>query len=398
MKKYSVLLVTCISLALSACSSGSSGGGSSRISNLVTNTYSEVTAQAAKASGDAGDALSGSIAIQKKDFVTLAAPSFGAAWETTDVMNNPITNSGLVTVKEFMGIQLDPTAVNNDNSSVNVFGRLNTALGIFCAVGVGAGMMGVAVDSDGYPDNGAHTITFSAAIKAQMSSQCGMDVSDIPDGESMVMTVTTSSGNFAKQFTFNTFNQTYLVKSTATEVNIATGEVHDNGIAVSRTVVFWDKTTDVMRVEYVSDPGTGFTPGQSGIYAYRMYYDETLDEAQIFTYEGPDNNAAAATRYILAGKPSTGDALSLSFKQGNVESGSKLEACVNSSTGSIITDGARCSASSTRLNGDAIDGAVDSVITDFYAGRGDSSWGTVTSSTALSWTNMTNMLSTNVNP
>lgn len=398
MKKYSVGLLAVISLALSACSSGSSGGGSTYVSNLVTNTYSEVVAQAEKASGDAGDVLSGAVAIQKKDFVTLAAPNFGAAWETTDVMNNPITNSGLITVKEYMGTQLDPSALNNDNSSVNVFGRLNTALGIFCAVGVGAGMMGVSVDADGYPENGAHTITFSAAIKAQMNSQCGMDVSDIPDGESMVMTVTSSSGNYAKQFTFNTFNQTYLVKSTATEVNIATGEIHDNGTAVSRTVVFWNKTTDIMRVEYISDPGTGFTPGQAGLYAYRMYYDEALDEAQIFTYEGPDNNAPAATRYILAGKPSTGDALSLSFKQGNVESGSKLEACVNASTGAIITDGARCTAGSTRLNGAAIDGTIDAVITDFFADVGDSSWGTVSSSTALSWTTMTNMLSTNIDP
>lgn len=383
-------------MALVNCSN-SSDSGSGTVNNLVTNTYSAVTQQAAKATGDADEALSSKPTTQKS-FVPMAAPNFGNNWDVTAVVNNPITNSGMITIKEYMGTQLDDSAMNNNNSSVNVFGRLKTALMIFCAVGVGAGMSGVSVDSSGYPENGAHNITFSTGIKNQMTSQCGIDTSDIPTGTTMVFTVSTSSGDYDKMFTFSTFNQTYLVRASSTEVNIATGEVHDGGNGVSRTVVSWDKTTNVMRVEYVSDPGTGFTPGSSGYYGYRLFYDETNDEAQLFTYEGPDTALASATRYILAGKPSTGDDLSLSFKQGNVEGGAKLEACVNPNTGDILTDGARCTASSTKLNGAAIDGSIDAVITQFFADIGDSAWATVSASTTLSWTNRTNMLSTNFAP
>lgn len=396
MNKYMILALATATSVLTACSS-SSDGGSSTVNNLVTETYAEVLAQATKAAGD-GEALASGIAV-RKSIVPFAAPDFGNAWDTTPSITSPIDNTTTITVKEFMGIQLDPTALNSNNSSVNVFGRLDTALKIFCAVGVGAGMAGVDTDTNGYPENGSHTITFSAAVKNQMDRQCGMDVSDIPNGETMVMTVTDSSGSYDKSFAFDSFNQVYLVKSTSTDVNIATGEVHDNGTSVSRTVVLWNKVTNVLRAQYVSDPGNMFTPGNSGLYAYRMYFDETNDEAQIFTYEGPDNNASQATRYILAGKPSTGDALSLSFLHPNVESGSTVEACANSATGDLFDDGARCAAGGLRLNGAAIDAvATANMITDFYDDRGDSTWATVTGSTTLPWSSMSDMLTVNIDP
>ena len=397
LKKSGIIATTIIAFAtLTNCSSSSTGGGN--VNNLVTQTYSQVLQQAAQAAGDADQALT-SKPKKPRNFVQRAT-TFGADWDTNLVVNNPLTNSTMIPIKEYMGIQLDDSALNNNNSSVNVFGRLKNALGIFCAVGVGAGMSGVDVDTSGYPEDGAHTIIFTTGIKAQMTSQCGMDVSDIPTGDQLIITVAASSGSFDKSFSFDMFNQTYLVRSTDSEVNIATGELHDNGISVSRSVVFWNKTTNVMRVEYVSDPGTGFTPGNSGYYGYRLYYDETNDEAQIFTYEGPDNDYASATRYILAGKPSTGDGLSLSFRQGNVNTGDMLEACVDPNTGDILTDGSRCTASSTRLAGASVDdnGAIEAMIDNFWSTIGTLPWATVTGSTTLPWTTMSNMLTTNFAP
>jgi hypothetical protein len=402
-----VVFTTCISIALSSCSSGRNPN-STYVSNFLTNSYSSVISQIENVLGDSGLLLSGSIAIYKKDLVTLAAPNFGTTWETIDVMSNPINGLGLITVKEYMGIQLLPSTVYNTDSSlpVNFFGRVNSALGALCATGVGAGLMNVRMNADFNLQNGNHTIVFTEAIKARITTQCGLNLSSISNGTSSVITVADSSDNFSKVYSLSytasddddlSQTQTFYVKSTATEVNIAISQEYGD-LSVARTLIFWNKTTRVLRIEYVADPGDSFTPGQSRLYAYRMYYDETLDQAQIFAYDGPDNNASAAIRYILAGKPSTGDAFSLSFKQGDVESGSKLEACVNSSTGSMITDGARCIAGSNRLNGAAIDGTADTVITNFYSDRGDSTWSNLLPTTGLSWSNMTDMLSTTIDP
>jgi hypothetical protein len=382
--------------ALAACSSSKSTD--SNVNNLITGAYSSVVAQASKAAGDSGDTLAGAVALQKS-IVPFAAPSFDGYWTTTAALNNPITNVGQVTVKQYMGIQLTPDAVRTENgSAVNAFGRLNQALKIFCAVGVASGMLGIPVDNNGYPENGAHTITFSAGVVAQIERQCDMEVSDMLN-ESFVMTVADSSGSFDKSFSFDAFQQTYHLRSNSTEVNIATGEVHDEGTGVSRTVLFWNKTTKVMRMEYVSDPGTGFTPGQSGLYGYRLFFDETNDSAQLFSYEGPDNNAAQAVRFILAGKPATGDALSLSFKNQNVQANALVEACANSETGDLITDGSRCTASGTRLNGASIGaGGTDAMITDFYTNRGQSAWATVTNATTLVWDDAAEMLTENFVP
>ncbi len=376
-------------LTLVNCSSSSTGGGN--VDNLVTQTYSEVLQQAAQAAGDADQALTAK-PKPNANFVQRAT-TFGGDWDTNLVVNNPVTNSGMIPIKDYMGIQLDDSAVNNNDSSVNVFGRLKTALSIFCAIGVMTGMSGIDVDSNGYPANDTYTLTFTTANKAQVASQCDLPIDD-PNGTTLTVNVSDATGaTYDKSFIFN-FNQEYLIRSTATEVNIATGEEHDNGTGVSRTMVLWNKTTNVMRVQYVSDPGTGFTPGSSGYYGYRLYYDEINDEAQIFAYEGPDNSYAQSTRYILAGKPGNGDGLSLSFRQGSVNSGDGLLACVNPNTGDLITDGSLCTPSSTQLAGANVDdnGAIEAMIDQFWTDIGNSNWHMVAGTTTLSWTDMSTML------
>jgi hypothetical protein len=393
------LRVLCIQLLalslLSNCSKSNSTTASTDVDNLITQTYSSVTLQASKASGEVGTVLTSS---SVSDISILAAPSFGADWDTNLNLPNSETNVGSITAKQYMGLQLTPSAVRDNGSAINAFGRLNQALRIFCAVGVASGMMGIAVDSSGYPTNGTHVITFTTAIANQIKSQCNLDIGSDDIGTSFNLTVADSSNSFDKSFTFDNFQQTYLIRATSTEVNIATGEVNDNGVSVSRTVVFWNKTTQVMRMEYVSDPGV-HASGNNGLYGYRLYFDEANDEAQLFTYEGPDDNLSQGIRYILAGKPNGGDAFSFSFRNQNIAAGALVEACINSSTGAIITDGSRCTASSTRLAGaDISGGATDTMITNFYNNSGNAAYATVTSSTAPLWTTMANMITADFAP
>ena len=364
----------------------------SNISNLITQSYSAVSSQANKAAGIAGS----SRRSFTNDVDYFAAPNFGVYWDTTPVFNNVVTSSGSVTAKDYLGTQLDTAAVNASNgSAVNIFGRLAQSLRIFCAVGVGAGMSGVSVDGSGYPANGSFNLTFTSAIATQINRQCGLDLTaDI--GTTIVVTVAGSSGLYDKSFTFDAFNQIYLIRSTSSEINIATGELNDNGDSVSRSQVEWNRTTGIMRVQFVGNPGTA-APGTAGLNGYRLFYDETTDVAQLLVYEGPDNSAASATRFILAGKPTAGDAYSVSLINPNVEAASMVESCADSSTGNLLTDGARCVASSTKVNGAAITGSA-AVFTAFYTQRADQSWQTVSGTTALNWTTSVNMLTTNFAP
>lgn len=73
--------------------------------------------------------------------------------------------------------------------------------------------------------------------------------------------------------------------------------------------------------------------------------------------------------------------------------GAVTEACVSSSTGATLTDGSKCTASSTRLAGSEISG-VATLLTNFYALRTSTAWGTATQDTKLTWTNTTDMLTT----
>lgn len=383
-----------VTLAVAACSSGGGGGGYTPVSNLVTNTYSQVLDQAQKSTGGLGELESASI----RNTFSPRAGSFGATWSSSAVISNPINHSQNITAQQYMLVQLNPNAVQADNgSSVNMFGRLKQTLGVFCAIGVAAGMSGVAVDASGYPENGTHAVTLTAAILSQLSTQCNMDVQGVSPGEQLALVVASASGLYDKSLGLDGMQQTVLVKSDANVINIASGEVHDDGHSVSRAVVQWNKVSKVLLAQYNSDPGTGHS-GSGGLYAYRLYYDEAGDVSQLLTYEGPANSLANATRYSMVGKPDVGTAVSLSFQHPGINSGTSVDACVNASTGDLVPDGSRCSATSTTLVGhDISTGATASMFSSFQAANGNSSWATVTNSTTISW-NSTSMWTATIAP
>lgn len=330
--------------------------------------------------------------------------SFGSAWTTTtpgirDPETNTMTN---ISFQDYMGSQLDPDAQSEGGGSINVFGRMNNAFQIFCAVGVGAEAAGYTIDSYGYLEAGTYTVTFSSTTKSSMTTTCGIDTSTIPDNTEMTMTVTTGGTNYDRKLTFDFFDQAYWVKNDATVLRVATAENTDEGF--SRTLAEFNKTTNVTRAEaiWVAAPSTS-----SSMEAARIYYDADGDEGMVLSYRGFIDGSPAVTdgvRYILAGKPENGDAFSISLRA-DTEMGdtNSYEACVSSTDGSILTDGARCSATGTRLNGADISGSNGILSTWFtaYSANSDSQdWGTaeLTDADVVPFTDMTDLPTTSFTP
>lgn len=394
---YSASILTISAIFMISCSKKSESTATAvDNSNLIVNTYSSINSQVAKISGVV-DADLTTASVAEQNIGIMAAPNFDTYWATTALFQNILTNSGMITAKQYMGYHLKASATRADGSYINVFGRMKNALAIFCAVGHASTTLGIPLDSSGYPVNGNHSITFTASLKTTMQTTCGISPNNIPDNTVMVLTVADAAGSYVKKFTFSTFNQSYFVKMTSDEINIVSAESQSSG-AVSRTVLSWNKLTNVMRVEYVSAQGTA-SASQAGVYVYRLYFDETNDIGLVLSAEGSAAQSTyESTRYILAGKPNTGDAFSLSlildYGSGNqLNGGAVTEACVSSATGNILTDGSRCTESSTRLAGSSISG-VATLLSDFYALRTSTAWGTATQDTVLTWTNTTNMLTT----
>jgi len=399
MKNHGLVAVLSLLLFSIGCSKDSSTASSSTSTNAMLSTYSSIVSQVSEVSGLLDTSYRSNAFVQELtsiNYLMAAAnpPRLQDDWSINLNMGDDTTSSGsdFISLKDWMGHQLDPAVLNYDGAAMNVFGRLNNALAIFCALGVGAEAAGETIDENGYLSAGTFTLTFTSSVKTNMNTTCGIDASGIATDSSMTVTSTAVTGDYDRQYTFSLFQQTYLVKNSGGIINIASGENQHSG-AVSRTIVNWNQNTGKTLVEYVSNPG-GATAGTSGLYAYRMYYDETADDGQILTYEG-DDSGTNATRYILAGKPQSGDAFSFSVKTTQIASSALLEACVNSSTGDIVAsgDGARCSASSTRTVGADVS-TLNTLFTNFLGQKTLTAWGTVSSSTALAWNSKANMLTT----
>jgi hypothetical protein len=124
----------------------------------------------------------------------------------------------------------------------------------------------------------------------------------------------------------------------------------------------------------------------------------------VLGYRGNDAAVTNATRYLLSGKPTAGDALSLSLRADTpFSSTDSYEACVLSASGKITTDGSRCSATSTRLVGEDISTANSSIATFYstYAGQAAASnWSPagLTDSDVIPFTDMTDLATTAFTP
>lgn len=396
---------------LSALTGGSSGGGTTTngLSAAVSTISTQLSAVAGMSDYTTFAKNNPNARVANASATLMAAPNFGSDWTTalTGLGDPRVSGSSNISPKDFMGIQLDDSArATDDGHAVNAFGRMNDAFRILCAVGVGANASGYTVDEFGYLANGTYPITFTAAVKTSMNTTCGLDASSIPDGSTMTMTVTSGGANYDKVFTFDLFDQKYMVKNDATVLRVGTSE--NSSLHYTRSLAEYNKSTGVTRAEYVTVPKSGQTAGTE---VFRLYYDSVSDDGMVLGVFANNTALTQGQRFIVSGKPSTGDAFSLSMRIDLAfGDSSSREACVTASTGNIETDGARCSASSTRLVGANVSSVAANLSTwyttyvnDGAAGPADSvrdDWGNaaLTDSKLIGFNSMSTLVSTAITP
>jgi len=309
---------------------------------------------------------------------------FGSDWTAAEKVRLPDRSNTSLSIKDYMGKQLNPAAVGDDGEgrefALNVFGRFENAMMIGCAL-----MSVGAVDATtGYPADGTLTISMTAANLAIMVSKCGMTQADAdymlqtpPLEITSTVAVPADTKYYDKKITMTLpaamrgATQHFYLRFNATEINIFDAE--DGAEFDSRTMVNMDLATNVLKVEYYS----GGSGDDANLYFHRLYYDKANDIGKMATYYGGSGNYVS---YTLAGKPNSAGSFALSFKSDQAFD-FDAQACVNAADGTITTgDGSlTCTVTGTAV-------ADASVLTDAFARLGAAAWVTPSETIANTYT------------
>jgi len=246
--------------------------------------------------------------------------------------NGSVTVAGLESLKNYMGQALDPNFQNSNGASITLFGRLQSALMIPCALG----QLTTTLDTDGLPPAGALTLNFpsdttSAVYQSPSSGGCGLS-SELA-GMSISGTVTAvSAGAYAKKIVMQTPGGTssavwVKLDSTAGTMDLMTLEdQRPQRYAADRAIVHMSNlgTAGAAKIafEYVS-MGSADGSNSDSCYStsgwscdfdlHRGYIDEAADVAVLVSTmgspaaSGDSTGATAPTNYIrytAAAKPS----------------------------------------------------------------------------------------------
>jgi|GEM_PF-5071312 len=332
----------------------------------------------------------------------ITPPNFGGDWTSSSAILDPENYPGettRVSFKDFFGAQLDPDALtrphptpgSGDEHAFNALGRMKNALSILCAVGVGMDLNGTVTDSNGYPTDDSMNFTFTRAFLERMKSDCGFGGEvDSMEGRQLEATVESVTGEYDIKIHFDLFKQDYFYRSNSSEINILTAEQADSSGPTMRTILAYDLSTQVMRVDYASVIGDASSAGLEG---HRLYYDAANDDGMLFSVIGQaDSDITNKNVFVIAGKPNTGTAYSVSGKFTGYNSHGKYEACVLAN-GNMSTDGSRCTASATTVVGADVDAPIAGALDDLMDNQTQTNWqSSVTASKTLSWSNKTNMM------
>lgn len=350
---------------------------------------------------------------QMESVMNPLAGGLAAKWEVATSYNNPkynitecptTTEPSMITLKDYMGTQFESDEVRCNGSAINIFGRLENAAGIVCIM-----MNRLSATTSAEMATAADTsFTMDSTTKAALSTACPMMAADlnnetsVPTGTvvSLAFDAPAVSTTYDLKVTIQPFNNTVFLKYGGDEINFANNEDNTNGN--QRVLVSYNRTTKVLRAEYVSKAkGSSHFP----LYVHRLYMDDTNNEGRILSaiWSGfpAQNNSAAVNKetYIVSGHPSASSiALAIKLESMGLADG-EHEACVNGDTGAITTDGPTVTSDSFSCGSTAATGKTISSVTavgtinTFTAVALPSTWWVLsTGSEALSWTTRDNML------
>jgi hypothetical protein len=304
-----------------------------------------------------------------------------------------------------MGTQFDASQVRCNGSSINIFGRLDSAAGILCVIMNSLN----ATTSAELASSADQTVTLDAATKADLAAKCPMmaaslnDEVNVPTGTIVTMefaapSVTTT---YDLKVTLQPFNSSVLMKYGGNEINFANNEDNDTGN--QRSLVSYDKSTGVLRAEYVSKSKSSSYP----LYVHRLYKDETNSVMRIASSiqsgfsAATDTSAPNIESYIVSGYPGISTvALSVGFTgMGSLSDGSH-DACVDAENGlitndnpTVTSDAYNCGETANANKAVAAFSGLSSILSATSVTTPSAWWVLSSGSEVLSWTTIDNMLS-----
>ena len=325
-------------------------------------------------------------------FSKLYATAFGDNWTLTSNvgLRDPESDSEgggapVISIKEYLGKQFNSELTRPNGSAINAFGRIKSALGIFCAVG-----SLLETDADGYPSNGDHPITFTLAVLEDLEDDDGCDISfekNESDEYTMLdqvitlnVTNTTDTTVYDKKLTVDMGtggDMIFYMRYNESEINIVSAERNgsgDNEDHEYRTIIQHDLDGDLLRAEYISAPAAS---SNTYVYFYRVYM--TSDEAYIIAFKGAesgsDNLMYAGAGTIEDSSTTSAISFTVSEEQNGGAGGDfeDLNACIDRTTGDIDTDNSlSCGTSLDSASQQASD--VSALVDSFIGSKDEAGW------------------------
>ena len=183
----------------------------------------------------------------------LYATSISSEWDDTDevsIIDPVLQGSNRVSIKGYMGIQFEEDATNAYGAAVNVFGRVDNTMKMFCGLALGI----TDLDDSGYPVNGSYDIAITSALASSVNSECDITLSDDMIGTTVNVVVTTPSDTtmYDKKASMSIEGDPYVLylRYNSSYINIASTEKNDGG--EYRTSILVDRSTNILRAEYIS--------------------------------------------------------------------------------------------------------------------------------------------------
>ncbi len=335
---YSTLKVLFFSLSLylfSSCSDSS--GGSS-----VDSGFGGVVAGASSAMDDGIPSLGGA-SSSSLSFKLLSSPISSLAAVTLDSTNWDSSGNTLpplgdgsgtpVTVVDYVGQALNSSySLPSEEGSVfpTVFGRFEGDLEVLTAI---LSANGVTL-TNGVPTPGSYDVTSTIEGTAFNVTFDATATTDTTYYDVFVNNITVSG---LGALTFNA-----LMRNSATELNLLTTEF---GEFYSYSILNWNKSTGVLRYEYVSDRDTG-SDATGQLETHRLYIDAD-GMARLISFGGrsiaSDPDAQAVSVVADGGENATEASVSVHYNSGSGDTITGL-ICANAQTGAHISDGSCASA------------------------------------------------------